>query len=387
MTRKLLLAGSGLLLLILIPILSVYLMPLKPVRPERFTSTLTENGMDSAFRELGTSVADTQPTLYADELSFNNLSVMEPVAFKNLQVYLICGDAQTDHKRYMALNEALKGGKVKVFETSDVNTLKISNNSPEYIYLNSGDIVKGGKQDRTIQYDVILPPFAQDIDLASFCVEHGRWSQRNDEADGFFSSSEKTLSSKELKLATRKSEDQSKVWEEVAVFQSNTSSNINAGRSESDYLDVTSTVSESSLQLTLENENITQLQEEYTKMMWTRLQSCPNAVGLAYFINGKLHGVDIYNNHKLFSDLFKKLFDAAVAEAISLGVKDSSVETNRAALVTGLFPANAHVYAEETVNSMTRLESAQHNRNNNLFIFTTWDEKEKKWLHRNWLME
>jgi hypothetical protein len=55
--------------------------------------------------------------------------------------------------------------------------LNIENLSKKTIvFLNAGDIVKGGRQDRTVRDDLILLPQSGRVPLASFCVEHGRWT-------------------------------------------------------------------------------------------------------------------------------------------------------------------------------------------------------------------
>lgn len=45
-----------------------------------------------------------------------------------------------------------------VYETKDVNELSVENRSHKDIYVQSGDIVKGGQQDRVLAVDLIVPP-------------------------------------------------------------------------------------------------------------------------------------------------------------------------------------------------------------------------------------
>ena len=46
------------------------------------------------------------------------------------------------------------------------------------LYLMPGEILMGGKQDRTLAQEVIVPPKTERMPISVFCVEHGRWSQR-----------------------------------------------------------------------------------------------------------------------------------------------------------------------------------------------------------------
>jgi hypothetical protein len=324
-----------------------------------------------------------QGALFIDSIRITGFEANTNAKYKNLQVYIITGDAIANDKKYITLQAALDTKMVVVRETGDVNELKIDNFSGEYVYINSGDIVKGGRQDRTIQYDVIIPPFRKDMDLASFCVEHGRWTQRGNEEDKSFAVSESSLSSKELKIAAKHSKSQQDVWDKVNKYQEKANIELNKATPAGRPVDVKSTVSESSLQLTLDNEQIKQLKAEYRKELAGKLKNIPNAIGLAYYINGKLFSLDIYNNHQLFADLFDKLLDAAIAEAIS-----EKIEQGDKLPVPGVemvMPARAKVYEDRDVNEITRFQSSESGSFKDLIIFTTIDKTNSKWLHRNWV--
>jgi hypothetical protein len=58
-----------------------------------------------------------------------------------------------------------------------VNTLVLVNNSKRPLLLLAGEIVTGGKQDRVIAKDRIVPVGADPIDLSVFCIEPGRWTE------------------------------------------------------------------------------------------------------------------------------------------------------------------------------------------------------------------
>ncbi len=59
----------------------------------------------------------------------------------------------------------------------EVNTLVLVNNSKRPLLLLAGEIVTGGKQDRVIAKDRIVPVGADPIDLSVFCIEPGRWTE------------------------------------------------------------------------------------------------------------------------------------------------------------------------------------------------------------------
>ena len=59
----------------------------------------------------------------------------------------------------------------------EVNTLVLVNHSSKPLLLLAGEIVTGGKQDRVIAKDRIVPVGADPIDLSVFCIEPGRWTE------------------------------------------------------------------------------------------------------------------------------------------------------------------------------------------------------------------
>ncbi|MBI1763663.1 MAG: hypothetical protein HYR56_19735 [Acidobacteria bacterium] len=156
-----------------------------------------------------------------------------PFTHKNLSVFLVHGAnqaGQTGGKTYLTLQEAMRQKKVVVRETGDVNELTIQNRSTEEVFVQAGDIVKGGQQDRVLALDLILPPKSGRIQIDAFCVEHSRWSQRGREAVTAFSASDKMLATKGLKLAARNSQSQSEVWENVSVAQAKLAKNYVAAK-------------------------------------------------------------------------------------------------------------------------------------------------------------
>jgi hypothetical protein len=60
---------------------------------------------------------------------------------------------------------------------AQVNTLVLVNNGKKPLLLLAGEIVTGGKQDRVIAKDRIVPVGADPIDLSVFCIEPGRWTE------------------------------------------------------------------------------------------------------------------------------------------------------------------------------------------------------------------
>ncbi len=227
--------------------------------------------------------------------------------YKNLTVFLIQGKDEIS-RNYLTLEEAMKQKKITLHETGSVGELSVDNTSSDYVFIMAGDIVKGGRQDRTIGEDIVLSPGAKKVPLKSFCVEQSRWSGRGSESAAVFSSSEKTLNNKALKVAARTEKNQSKVWQEVAEYQTKVSEKVKS--------EVKSTASPTSLQLTLENDKIKGSIAEYVNAIQPAFEGKNNVLGFAFFINGKISTVETFGNAALFKKLQKKLLEAAASEAL-----------------------------------------------------------------------
>jgi hypothetical protein len=61
-----------------------------------------------------------------------------------------------------------------------VNQLVLINRGKRPLLLLAGEVVSGGKQDRIIGKDRIVPIGAEPLPLSVFCVEHGRWTGGSD---------------------------------------------------------------------------------------------------------------------------------------------------------------------------------------------------------------
>jgi hypothetical protein len=234
-----------------------------------------------------------------------------PYACRNLEVFFIHGKAGMKAKHFISLAEALDKGVVVIDETNDVNQLSATNHSDQdYIFIQSGDIVKGGRQDRTLSQDVVLPPKSGKIALDAFCVEQGRWSRRGNERSDKFASSQKGLSSKRLKLAAKQAKSQQAVWEAVAAEQERLERNL--GKS------VRKSASDTSLQLSLEDEDVQKQIQAYRQALLAQGRREKEAIGFAYAINGRFNSADIYGDPGLFQKLWPKLIEAAACEALSM---------------------------------------------------------------------
>ena len=123
------------------------------------------------------------------------MRISGPHVHENLAIYFVHGTSAGGPVP-LTLQEALAKGSVQVIETGRVNELQIENTGGEEVFIQAGDIVKGGKQDRVLTVSFLLPPNSGRVPIASFCVEQGRWSARGKEDQAKFSSASEAMPSR-----------------------------------------------------------------------------------------------------------------------------------------------------------------------------------------------
>ena len=91
-------------------------------------------------------------------MNAKHLTVAGPFTYENLSIFLLRGSAALDGSRFIPLDEALEQKCVTVHETGTVGQLEVENLSDSLdLYIQAGDVVKGGRQDRTLGVDFVLP--------------------------------------------------------------------------------------------------------------------------------------------------------------------------------------------------------------------------------------
>jgi len=169
--------------------------------------------------------------------------LLEPVTYENLSVFPVVSVSANDTSEFLTLDEGLASGEVQVREQgsegmvrnrdgrdgilrptyaqgASVNQLVLINRSKRPLLLLAGELVSGGKQDRIIGKDRIIPVGAEPLPLDVFCVEHGRWS-----AGANFNEA-KTIVHPSVREQATVERDQNKVW---GAVRSGTTSRANAG--------------------------------------------------------------------------------------------------------------------------------------------------------------
>ena len=157
--------------------------------------------------------------------------LIEPVTYENISIFPVVSSSSQDTSPFLTLEEGLSTGDVVVREQgseglarsrdgrpvyipqpttgASVNQLVLINRSKRPLLLLAGELVSGGKQDRIIGKDRIVPAGAPPLPLDVFCVEHGRWT------GGSQFAAAKTIVHPSVREQAAVNQDQNNVWDAV----------------------------------------------------------------------------------------------------------------------------------------------------------------------------
>ena len=244
------------------------------------------------------------------------LRVSGPFVHENLAVYLIHSDEQDD-RDFLTLDEGLRDGRVLITEKSqaEVGELLIENRSDLHLFLHEGDRVKGGKQDRTVNTTLVLAPKSGPQPLPTFCIEPDRWCDDNIAGANFGSTSNLALAPSDVRHAAKVAKDQGRVWSEVADANEDVAGQLQV------------TLQSSSLNESMDSEEARKISGACVAALGGLLDGKPDAVGVAFVVNGKVREADVYPSNRLLKKLLPRLLESYAIEA-----KVSSKEAKPASL-------------------------------------------------------
>ena len=275
--------------------------------------------------------------------SNSEFRVLAPIESGNLLLFPVvrANGKQGGGTPFLTLDEGFKNGTVEVTEAGkvrglvrgrdngpaivvgdQVNTLVLVNNSSQPLLLLAGEIVTGGKQDRVIAKDRIVPPGGDPIDLSVFCIEPGRWVESS---PVFGASSKAPVAGIMVQPTVREqamvARDQQQVWSSVhgtiaalaaapaatggpmPIAPPPTTSYAKAMQSEG----FKAKVDEAAAPLMQSREAIlAQLKKE-------------GAVGVVVAVRGEIVWADLFSSPDLLSRYWTKLVRSYAAESLSPG--------------------------------------------------------------------
>ena len=189
--------------------------------------------------------------------------------------------------RLLTLGEGLASGVIEVHEMTPptVQRARFVNHSDAYVYVMGGEVILGGKQNRSVRHDALLAPHSETI-LTMYCVQQGRWS-----AAAPFGRSPSCLPLKLRDLSARGA-NQSDVWDEIRK------SNRRLGvKSETE-----------DFQAGVDNAKVRAGLDRTRRMILPRLPD--NCIGLVVARHGRIVGADVFIDAALFHKMRDKVLDS-----------------------------------------------------------------------------
>jgi hypothetical protein len=293
--------------------------------------------------------------------------VLDPIRHGNLTIFPVVATKSYPTAEFLTLDEGLRSGEVVVTEAgsvqglvrghitpaihrdgAEVNRLVLVNNSKRPLLLLAGEIVTGGKQDRVIGKDRIVPAESDPIDLSVFCVEPGRWvatsAQFQTSGETYSYHGKGTSPSPNAAIAgtlmaqpsvrakAMGDKDQSKVWDEVNKQKEAMTVEVTA---------VAPTVATemsqtSSYAKVNENAEVRKQVDAVAKPIEQSYQTLikqlrdRNAVGVVVAVNGRIIWADVFASSDLLSKYWPKLVRSYASEAVVTRAKQMEVTTEKA---------------------------------------------------------
>jgi hypothetical protein len=274
-------------------------------------------------------------------------TVLAPVSYKNLTIFPVRGADLAGSEAYITLDEGTKTGSVVITEKgtqsagrgivhpnaanpsamvrqqsvsyssgASVNELALVNRSGKKLLLLAGEVVVGGKQDRIVQEDRVIPPVSVPVALNVFCVEHGRWTPRAASYSGGGSgrtvapteapddgpakfSSLGAVAHPKLRGAAQDKKAQGEVWKEV----SENNARLGTANSTDTYQEVYA------------SKKVVAQVDDYVRTLEREVLQ-PGVVGVVVARNGRAVWADVFASQRLFASYWPKLLKSYVVDAI-----------------------------------------------------------------------
>ena len=293
--------------------------------------------------------------------------VLDPIRHGNLTVFPVVAARSYPTGEFLTLDEGLRSGEVVVTEAGNVqglirrhtmppvrndgaqvNRLVLVNNSKRPLLLLAGEIVTGGKQDRVIGRDRIVPPESDPVDLSVFCVEPGRWVATSEHfgasgamygkvVGGPVPAPMTMMAQPSVRAKAMGDKNQGEVWDEVKKQREAVSLEV-AAAAPSASRELAGT---SSYARVMENEEVKKqveavampIEQNYHSLI--RQLHDRNAVGIVVAVNGRIIWADVFASTDLLEKYWPKLVRSYASEAVVTRAKEVEVTVSRAQAFLG----------------------------------------------------
>ena len=275
--------------------------------------------------------------------------VLAPITEGNLTVFPVASATSFDTAAFLTLDEGIRSGEVVVTEAgsvtglvrprlqlndgvwrervpaiprpvegAQVNQLSLINNSERPLLLLAGEIVTGGKQDRVVSKDRIIPAHSQPVALGVFCVEPHRWTQTSAK----FGALGSAMAQPSIRLKAMAEQNQQEVWNEVAKSRAAFVSHLTAPQAAPIEASSSYARAMANQSVQVEIDKVAKPLERTYDALIQKLRA-ENAVGAVVAVNGEIIWADVFASSDLLNRFWPKLVRSYAAE--SFGSPHSAV--------------------------------------------------------------
>jgi hypothetical protein len=283
--------------------------------------------------------------------------LLDPISHGDLTVFPVVSNKAHDTSEFITLDEGIRSGEVVVTEmgnlhsmmhrrpqqqsypvSAQVNRLVLVNNSQRPLLLLAGEIVTGGKQDRVVGKDRIVPAESDPVDLGVFCVEPHRWVEKSAK----FDTHAFLMAQPSVRAKAMADKDQQQVWNEVNNAKKTMSDNLRIAASAAPpptqsgngsgggsgdrlayagaarELDSTSSYASARANKVVQKqmESITEPMQKSYESLIKQLRN-QNAVGVVVAVKGRIVWADLFASGSLLGKYWPKLLQSYAAEALT----------------------------------------------------------------------
>lgn len=324
---------------------------------------------------------------------FSQYKVLPAIVQDNLAIYPVIADRSFDTSKFLTLDEGIRSGDVLVQEMVNsglvrpmfndgvwrerpwppmltpgprVNQLALINRSDRPLLLLAGEIVTGGKQDRVVARDRIVPAHSDPVPLDVFCVEPHRWMG----ASAGFGGTASAIAQPSVRIKAMAEQNQQEVWDQVAKSRLAFAASVPA-------VEALPMNSSSSYAAALANGAVSArlngiaipIEECYEKLL-PQLRA-QNAVGVVVAVNGRILWADVFASQSLFGKYWSKLMRSYAAEALgthTLPVKNEGAsQASAQEFLNQLYGNHEDVMIEPGIYSNTEFQGPAYD----VFILTS----------------
>jgi hypothetical protein len=275
--------------------------------------------------------------------------ILDPVVYENITIFPVVSSSSQDTSNFLTLEEGLASGEVVVSERgaagmvrnrgqvrpiatpqydggASVNQLVLINRSKRPLLLLAGELVSGGKQDRIIGKDRIVPVGADPLPLDVFCVEHGRWTGSSSQ----FTAS-KTIVHPSVREQAAVEQKQTEVWAAISggtmagASGSPSAPNAPAARLRTSDLQeaISSEAPTQSYRKIYESRRVGGSVDSFVEQVQRRFARATSGlkgervVGVVVAYGGEVAWSDIFASDELFHQYWSKLLRSYAVEALA----------------------------------------------------------------------